>query len=273
MDHVSSSLHLLKYPTIYFHWHVITFHPSHVLVATFFDLTLLLPSSSSFFFSFFSFLVIGFILPLLRNQVGFFSHNSLQGSKFQKPGEPTPDLGVRNISTMQAPKKLVQQSLNGMVLPPSRSMPPPLPPPPPKFNSPVLPSKVHEKSVLNKSKPESVPDTLIKLMEYGEEDDEPDEITEEPYKSNSNGSAAPKPFWAVWASSCIWLVGFGDGVNTQSVLICFVLEVGKRKKCVLVIQLAWIIGENQNATALWSVTLEVASLLVCASQPWHRAEA
>ncbi|CAL5369812.1 unnamed protein product [Camellia sinensis] len=117
------------------------------------------------------------------------------GSKFQKAGEPTPDLGVRNISTMQAPKKLVQQSVNGMVLPPPRSMPPP--PPPPKFNSPVLPSKVHEKSVLNKSKLESVPDTLIKLMEYGEEDDEPDEITEEPYKSNSNGSAAPKPFWAV----------------------------------------------------------------------------
>ncbi|CAL5367637.1 unnamed protein product [Camellia sinensis] len=121
--------------------------------------------------------------------------NPHQGSKFQKAGEPTPDLGVRNISTMQAPKKLVQQSVNGMVLPPPRSMPPP--PPPPKFNSPVLPSKVHEKSVLNKSKLESVPDTLIKLMEYGEEDDEPDEITEEPYKSNSNGSAAPKPFWAV----------------------------------------------------------------------------
>ncbi|THG18817.1 hypothetical protein TEA_001206 [Camellia sinensis var. sinensis] len=121
--------------------------------------------------------------------------NPHQGSKFQKAGEPTPDLGVRNISTMQAPKKLVQQSVNGMVLPPPRSMPPP--PPPPKFNSPVLPSKVHEKSVLNKSKLESVPDTLIKLMEYGEEDDEPDEITEAPYKSNSNGSAAPKPFWAV----------------------------------------------------------------------------
>ncbi|KAI8028693.1 Protein RIK [Camellia lanceoleosa] len=121
--------------------------------------------------------------------------NPHQGSKFQKAGEPTPDLGVRNISTMQAPKKLVRQSVNGMVLPLPRSMPPP--PPPPKFNSPVLPSKVHEKSVLNKSKPESVPDTLIKLMEYGEEDDEPDEITEEPYKRNSNGSAAPKPFWAV----------------------------------------------------------------------------
>lgn len=156
-------------------------------------------AAAFFFFLFFSFLVIGFILPLLRNQVGFFSHNALQGSKFQKPGEPTPDLGVRNISTMQAPKKLVQQSVNGMVPPPSWSMPPPPPPPPPppKFNSPVLPSKVHEKSFLNKSKPESVPDTLIKLMEYGEEDDEPDEITEEPYKSNSNGSAAPKPFWAV----------------------------------------------------------------------------
>lgn len=43
-----------------------------------------------------------------------------------------------------------------------------------------------------------VSDTLIKLMEYGKEDDDPDEIAEEPSKSNSNGfSVNPKPFWAV----------------------------------------------------------------------------
>ncbi|KAF7130136.1 hypothetical protein RHSIM_Rhsim10G0048800 [Rhododendron simsii] len=59
-------------------------------------------------------------------------------------------------------------------------------------------SEFAKPEILNTSKPESLPDTLIKLMEYGDEDDDPDEIAEEPSKSNSNGfSVTPKPFWAV----------------------------------------------------------------------------
>ncbi|KAL6961185.1 hypothetical protein U1Q18_038949 [Sarracenia purpurea var. burkii] len=82
--------------------------------------------------------------------------------------------------------------MDRMPPPPPRTFTPP-PPPTPKFKPP-MPSN----NVLDKSKLESVPDTLIKLMEYGEEDDDPDEITEEQlFKSNSNGLAAQKPFWAV----------------------------------------------------------------------------
>ncbi|KAI8534105.1 hypothetical protein RHMOL_Rhmol10G0062700 [Rhododendron molle] len=147
-------------------------------------------------------------------------HNSLQGSEFAKPGQPTSYLGGRNLSTMPAPKKLVQPSIDRMPPPPPKfnSMPPPPPrtmppPPPPKFNSmppppprtmpPPPPPKFNSiapasKEILNTSKPESLPDTLIKLMEYGDEDDDTDEIAEEPSRSNSNGfSVTPKPFWAV----------------------------------------------------------------------------
>ncbi|XP_057481608.1 protein RIK [Actinidia eriantha] len=116
--------------------------------------------------------------------------NPHQGSDFLKSGA-TSDFGVRNTSTMPAPQKLVKPSINRMPPPPPRILPPP--PPPPKFNSPKPASSI----VLDKSKPESVPDTLIKLLEYGEEDDDPDEITDEPYRSNSNGLGARKPFWAV----------------------------------------------------------------------------
>lgn len=42
-----------------------------------------------------------------------------------------------------------------------------------------------------------VSDTLSKLMEYGEEDDDPDEAGEESCKNNSSVAVAPKPFWAV----------------------------------------------------------------------------
>ncbi|KAA8547914.1 hypothetical protein F0562_004343 [Nyssa sinensis] len=111
-----------------------------------------------------------------------------QGSEFLKP---TSDMGVRNISMMPAPKKLVQPSSNGISPPPPRTLPPP---PPPKFSSSTL--KVQENNVLNKSTSKTVPDTLIKLMEYGEEDDDPEDI-EEPFQSNSKAVATPKPFWAV----------------------------------------------------------------------------
>ncbi|KAJ4973466.1 hypothetical protein NE237_006640 [Protea cynaroides] len=128
--------------------------------------------------------------------------NSLQGSEFLKPGTPPEDLGMRNISSMPPPKKLFQPSSNGIPLPRPRTMPPlpttpssrtmpPPPPPPPKFMSSISPPKAN--GIKSTSVPVPVPDTLIKLMEYGDEDDEPDEITEDSSKSNS----APKPFWAV----------------------------------------------------------------------------
>lgn len=119
--------------------------------------------------------------------------NSSQGNEFAQPGEP---MGVRNLSTMPAPKKLVQSSTDRMPPPPPRTMPPP--PPPPKFNSISSALKEPQNVVLTTPNPESIPDTLIKLMEYGDEDDDPDDITEEPSKSNSNGSSVTtKPFWAV----------------------------------------------------------------------------
>lgn len=135
----------------------------------------------------------------------------LQG--LQLPSETTSGLTVRNSSTMPAPRKLVQPSSSGMPPPPPKGTMGPLPPPPPKFSSPARtmappppPPKfnssttipeVDDKNVLNKSKSDTVPDTLSKLMEYGEEDDDPDEAGEESCKNNSSVAVAPKPFWAV----------------------------------------------------------------------------
>ncbi|GMY12905.1 protein RIK isoform X1 [Fagus crenata] len=117
-----------------------------------------------------------------------------QGLGFLKPAEPSADSGVRNVSTMPAPKKLVQSSSNGMPI--QRTMPPP--PPPPKFTSSTSAVKGHDKNnTLNKTKTDSVPDTLVKLMEYGDEDDDPDEYYEESLSGNSSAVAAQKPFWAV----------------------------------------------------------------------------
>ncbi|XP_010660599.1 protein RIK isoform X1 [Vitis vinifera] len=131
----------------------------------------------------------------------------------QLPSETTSGLTVRNSSTMPAPRKLVQPSSSGMPPPPPKGTMGPLPPPPPKFSSPARtmappppPPKfnssttipeVDDKNVLNKSKSDTVPDTLSKLMEYGEEDDDPDEAGEESCKNNSSVAVAPKPFWAV----------------------------------------------------------------------------
>ncbi|XP_042975335.1 protein RIK-like isoform X3 [Carya illinoinensis] len=129
-----------------------------------------------------------------------------QGSEYLKPAEPSPNLGVRNVSTMPAPKKLVQSLSNGMRPPLPRDMPPP--PPPPKF-----PLSTHafkgdvKNNILNKTKSDAVtavPDTLVKLMEYGEEDDDLEENYEEllsgnssALDSNSGSVAARKPFWAL----------------------------------------------------------------------------
>lgn len=116
------------------------------------------------------------------------------------PRELTSHVGAKDLSFMPAPRKLIRLSpdvipptppKNVPPPPPLKSMPPP--PPPPKFNS---TPKTHEtNSNLHNSKPEPIPETLIKLMEYGDDDDEDDleETIKEPSKSLSS---APKPFWA-----------------------------------------------------------------------------
>lgn len=133
--------------------------------------------------------------------LGFFLPNSLQGFKFLKPDEVSADLGVRNVSTMPAPKKLVSASSNGMPSPPSRTMLPP--PPPPKFMPSAPTLKGQDKSnIPKKTKSDPVPDTLVKLMEYGDEDDDDDDDSEEntgdPLGRNSGPiKVARKPFWAL----------------------------------------------------------------------------
>ncbi|XP_073057826.1 protein RIK isoform X1 [Primulina eburnea] len=108
---------------------------------------------------------------------------NLQGSEFPMPRELTSHVGARDVSTVIAPKKSVQPSFG--VMPP--------PPPPPKFNS---SPKLHENSTMHKSKSEIVPDTLINIMEYGDEDEDYDDDVEvEMFKKQSG--AVPKPFWAV----------------------------------------------------------------------------
>ncbi|KAJ6421548.1 hypothetical protein OIU84_028843 [Salix udensis] len=123
-----------------------------------------------------------------------------QGSELSKSGKSLlADLGVRNISTMPAPKKLAHPSSNGMPPPPPRAMPPP--PPPPKFTSSTPAARLQDKNnSWNKTMSDAVPvvsDTLVKLMEYGEEDDDPEETDEESPNGKSSVMAVRKPFWAL----------------------------------------------------------------------------
>ncbi|KAK2663277.1 hypothetical protein Ddye_001851 [Dipteronia dyeriana] len=133
-----------------------------------------------------------------------------QGSELPNPSEPSTDLDVRNVSNMPAPKKLFQTLSDGMPPLPPRSMPPP---PPPKFTSSPLTTTISQdkKNSLNKTKSDYVPDTLVRLMEYGddddddddEENDDPEETSEESFSSDSSFSvnsskvAVRKPFWAL----------------------------------------------------------------------------
>lgn len=124
-----------------------------------------------------------------------------QGSELSKSGKSLQaDLGVRNISTMPAPKKLVHpSSSNGMPPPPPRAMPPP--PPPPKFTSSTPAARLQDNNNFwNKTMSDAVPvvsDTLVKLMEYGEEDDDPEDTSEESPNGKSSVVAVRKPFWAL----------------------------------------------------------------------------
>ncbi|CAI9109834.1 OLC1v1009745C1 [Oldenlandia corymbosa var. corymbosa] len=118
-------------------------------------------------------------------------------------------------------------SENGLLPNPQKAMPPPPPkfmesstginggsstngfipnppkvmlPPPPKFTESSSGVRSSAKNVNNELKPESVPDTLIKLMEYGDEDeddDEPNPPSQENLKRSSSSSTGTKPFWAV----------------------------------------------------------------------------
>ncbi|KAK1356428.1 Hydroxyproline-rich glycoprotein family protein, putative, expressed [Heracleum sosnowskyi] len=134
----------------------------------------------------------------------------LQDSEFSKQRLLT-NFDGRNVSNMPSPKKLTQQAANGLPTTPSKSMPPPpppksmlpplksmLPPPPRSTSSPIMniPEDNHGQ---DKTTSKAVPDTLIQLMEYGDddEDDDLEEITGNTLKANSNGQIASKPFWAV----------------------------------------------------------------------------
>ncbi|KAI9120519.1 hypothetical protein K1719_007552 [Acacia pycnantha] len=109
--------------------------------------------------------------------------------------EQSEDLVLRNVSTMLPPKKLIKPLSNGMPPSPPRAMPPP--PPPPKFSaSPEVKESIKSK-VSNKTKSDAVPDTLIKLMEYGEDDDDLDDSSEESLGRSTPTSGAQKPFWAL----------------------------------------------------------------------------
>lgn len=126
----------------------------------------------------------------------FYLQNTLQGTKMEIPCEKS-GLDVRNISNMPAPKKLVTSSADRMMPPPPpKNMPPP---PPPTFTPKMPTVEALDNSIsLKKSMSDSVPDTLIKLMEYGTDDDDTEEeISEEISKSSSTVSTGPKPFWAI----------------------------------------------------------------------------
>ncbi|XP_054803518.1 protein RIK isoform X2 [Prosopis cineraria] len=114
-------------------------------------------------------------------------------SKLNQASEEVEDLALRNVSTMPPPKKLFKPLSNGMPPPPPRAMPPP---PPPKFSASPDVEEPSKSKISNKTKSDAVPDTLIKLMEYGEDDDDPDDSSEESLGRSTPASGTQKPFWA-----------------------------------------------------------------------------
>ncbi|TYJ08548.1 hypothetical protein E1A91_A11G082300v1 [Gossypium mustelinum] len=138
-----------------------------------------------------------------------------QESESLNPNKPLGDVGVKNVSNMPAPKKLIHPSSNGMPPPPPKSLPPPPPktmqtpppppsktmlppPPPPKFTSSTSPRKLHDKiKVTSKAKLDAVPDTLMQLMSYGDEDDDSEESSDESLNNKKSADAVRKPFWAL----------------------------------------------------------------------------
>uniref|UniRef100_A0A1D1ZCX2 Protein RIK n=1 Tax=Anthurium amnicola TaxID=1678845 RepID=A0A1D1ZCX2_9ARAE len=138
--------------------------------------------------------------------------NLRQGSESVKPGVSSDNLPVRDAASIPPPKKLVELQANGMLPPFQESMLPPppqknmpLPPPlksmpplPPTFTSTKLPVEdEHENGSLKAPSTERVSDTLMKLMEYGDDDEDTDGNSEECSTSNLIPKATAKPFWAV----------------------------------------------------------------------------
>ncbi|CAN4081645.1 unnamed protein product [Withania somnifera] len=136
-------------------------------------------------------------LPAAGKGQATVNQNSLQGPELTMLQERMSDTSDRDKIGTPAPKRLVQPLSSSMPpLPPPRMMPPP--PPPPKFQPST--QKVHDNNVVNKAPCKIVPDTLVQLMEYGDDDDDDDdndETIDRPLKSGSSVLATPKPFWAV----------------------------------------------------------------------------
>ncbi|KAK4383557.1 protein RIK [Sesamum angolense] len=123
------------------------------------------------------------------------NQKNIQGSEFPMPRELTSHVGARDNLVDQDPNKFVEPSPNGMPPPPPKRISPPSPPP--KFSS---TPKVHgDNNGMHGSKSEAVPDTLIKLLEYGDDDDDDnlEETATVPLENHSSAHAVPKPFWAV----------------------------------------------------------------------------
>lgn len=123
------------------------------------------------------------------------SQKNIQGSEFPMPRELTSHVGARDNLVDQDPNKFVKPAPDGMPPPPPRRISPPSPPP--KF-SPT--PKVHgDNNGIHRSKSEAVPDTLIQLLEYGDDDDDDnlEETSTVPLKNHSSSPTVPKPFWAV----------------------------------------------------------------------------
>ncbi|XP_058080270.1 protein RIK isoform X2 [Magnolia sinica] len=136
-------------------------------------------------------------LPIASKEPASLHQNSRQGSEFLKPGVPYEDFSLRNVSTMPPPKKLIQSTSNGMPPPPP---PRAMPPPPPKSPSSPSPPPIQEADSENIPKgltTDTLSDTLVKLVEYGEEDDDAEVTGEEYPRSNLGLATAAKPFWAV----------------------------------------------------------------------------
>ncbi|XP_030482499.2 protein RIK isoform X1 [Cannabis sativa] len=139
----------------------------------------------------------------------------IQGSEHLQAAQVSTDVDVRNVSTMPAPKMLLSTASREMPPPPPRTMAPPPPPPrtmappppPPKFASSSSVKTQDKANILSKTKSDSVPDTLVKLMEYGDDDDDDDddheedngseETSKESSRETSVSMAARKPFWAL----------------------------------------------------------------------------
>ncbi|CAI9276915.1 unnamed protein product [Lactuca saligna] len=129
------------------------------------------------------------------------THTHTHKRKFQELpvtalGQPGQQLKTHQASGILKQSKVKSESRTRMemessipVLVTNGMMPPP--PRPPKFNS---TAKVVEGNIVKTPETKSVPETLISLMEYGdEEDDDIEETNEESLTNNSKS----KPFWAV----------------------------------------------------------------------------